>query len=331
MRRALFLPLVAIALLRCVGSDPVGSSTDVDGGGGTGSSSGNPDPGADAGGSTIPSGPPECEANQARCVDKQSQKCTAEGKWGSLVPCTNQVCIDGTCQGVCEPGKTKCDNANGIQTCEANGQWSAPNVCTNSTCIQGKCSGSCSPGQAICSGNGLQTCQPADGGYEWGDPVSCGNQTCCGPALGQSCQGACAPLQTQCSGNAGMQTCGTCGVWGQTTACNNQTCTGAYPAGACNGSCAPGQVQCIAGNVAQSCQANGTWGGDVACSSSDKTCYQGVCSGVCAPGQERCVTDVIKIETCNTMGQYVQTTCPKINNFQRTCVVTGTNQAECQQ
>jgi hypothetical protein len=182
-------------------------------------------------------------------------------------PCSDQACINGTCRGVCTPGKLRCAS-NAVQTCEANGNWGTPVACVSSTCTNGKCTGSCSAGQVECSGNALIAC---DGGT-WGDPVSCGNTTCCGAAFAKSCQGSCAPEQTRCSGNA-VQTCGACGVWGTGVTCVSSTCYGAYPTVACTGECVDGQRKCVDSKHAATCRNGGQW--------VEQTCVNACQSGYC--------------------------------------------------
>jgi hypothetical protein len=192
---------------------------------------------------------------------------TAAPQCSDAAPCTEQACVNGTCQGVCGPGKLRCAS-NAVQTCESNGAWGTPVDCVSSTCTNGKCSGACSAGQVECSGNALITC---DGGT-WSDPDSCGNTTCCGSAFVKSCQGNCAPQQTRCSGNA-VQTCGPCGVWGNPATCVNSTCLGTYPAVACGGECAVGTRKCVDATHAWTCGITGRW--------QVQTCPTACSSGYC--------------------------------------------------
>src|SRR5262249_22506627 len=94
--------------------------------------------------------------------------------WSSAVPCLNQTCILGTCQGSCAPNGLGC-SGNQPQQCDASGNWqNSGSACAPPTpsCLSGAC---------VCA---TQTCNGACVD-ESSDPNNCG-----------ACGKVCSPWET---------------------------------------------------------------------------------------------------------------------------------------
>jgi formylglycine-generating enzyme len=76
--------------------------------------------------------------------------------------CTNQACVNGSCQGSCTPLQKHCDPAgsNGTQTCDSNGSWGPLTGCTGTTpvCSAGDCVACPSTGGPVMVGVPLNYC-----------------------------------------------------------------------------------------------------------------------------------------------------------------------------
>jgi hypothetical protein len=74
-----------------------------------------------------------CSGNGVRAI------CLDNDYYGSVTPCVNQACINGTCYGVCTPGATQC-SGNAVQTCSVSGLWGTGVACASSqSCSGGVC------------------------------------------------------------------------------------------------------------------------------------------------------------------------------------------------
>jgi hypothetical protein len=82
----------------------------------------------------------DCSPGQTFCAGNGVQTCGMCGTLGPPVPCVDQSCILGKCQGVCAPGQTQC-LGNAVQVCDVTGNWAPWMTCSGSTpnCSNGAC------------------------------------------------------------------------------------------------------------------------------------------------------------------------------------------------
>jgi hypothetical protein len=162
-----------------------------------------------------------CVPGTAQCAGNGVETCQPDGTPGAAVPCVNQTCVNGKCQGICAPGQTQCEG-NGVKSCQPDGSWGAPASCGNQACVNGQCQGVCAPGQTTCSGQQPQVCDTT--GHWQDNGPACNHQTC----IAGSCQGICAPGETA-PGCPPIQSCQTLPA----------TCdgTGHFPSPQCNYAC----------------------------------------------------------------------------------------------
>jgi sulfatase modifying factor 1 len=170
----------------CVAGEPDASTEGTGGIAGTGGGGGAISAGNGGIGGQPAAG--ECVPDQVQCFFNAVQRCGASGHWEGPVPCVGQACVDGTCTGVCEPGRTCVENS--VFECTAAGVW-VTSECENQACSQGSCIGECAAGKARCFGSGVQLCDAAG---QWGSPMLCDSAT---PFCSD---GACTELQPSCDG-----------------------------------------------------------------------------------------------------------------------------------
>lgn len=153
---------------------------------------------------------------------------------------------------VCTNGQADCAGPSGAPRSCVNGQWVDQTACSgsNSVCVAGKCA-VCNPTATLCSGNGLETCDPTG---HWTAPVACSgaNPVCLGTACVQ-----CNPTDKTCQGSDSLS-CDQTGHWQTTSSCQY----GCKGAGVCN-ACAPNMVKCDLSNDNQDhafvCDPNNVW------------------------------------------------------------------------
>lgn len=150
--------------------------------------------------------------------------------------CTDQACVDGACQGTCEPETSRCKSLQ-PQTCDAAGAWQDNGAACPNVCSGGACSGTCMPTAKRCNGKVPQTCDETG---TWQDGTAC-TYACTGAG---NCTGVCSPGGKRCS-SGGVQTCSSTGQWGTAAACAYHYCQG----GTCK---APPSCQGLASNCGPS-------------------------------------------------------------------------------
>lgn len=161
-----------------------------------------------------------CLQGAKQCSGNTPQACVA-GQWedDAAGPCSNQTCVNGTCEGACAPGK-RCVGAI-VQTCNSLGEWTIETTCAAAqVCIAGKCIAECVQGDLRCFNNALQTC---DANGLWGKNHPCVGSTC--NPITATCVGVCEHKQSRCLGNI-PQTCNVNGQWiGDEPCLGEQVCS----------------------------------------------------------------------------------------------------------
>ena len=98
-----------------------------------------------------------CSPKDTKCASNTPATCSTIGAWvPDSVACTNQTCVNGTCQGACAPGQMQCASSMQPQTCGSTGTWQNATACASGQCVSGTCVASLPSCQT--SGAGLSDC-----------------------------------------------------------------------------------------------------------------------------------------------------------------------------
>ncbi len=227
------------------------------------------------------------------------------GQWQDIMACSGStpLCLNGNCV-ACSPGTLGCDVLQ-PQSCDQSGTWQDLGQACPYMCNAGKCGGVCTPGTQQCADSTDSESCSAAGAWTI---TPCTGSICAGAGV---C-GVCMPNATKCDDGTHTDTCGPDGNWEGPVVCGSgETCT----SGACTGgACSTGATRCQ-GNSVQTCT-GGQWGSTMACSS--QTCVNGSCVGVCAPGQTKCDGSTNSVQTCDSSGNWVDST--NCTTTSQTCV-----------
>lgn len=152
-------------------------------------------PSADAG--QVDASAADCAAGSRRCgPDGQPQVCLDPGGWIDDTPCLDgDDCVDGECMAprICEPGASRCADAETLETCNLLGTAWDPMDCAGRCRAAGESATCdeeiCVPGEKRCEGELLvKICNDLGTGYE-------AHQQCDRARAGEQCdQGECVPL-----------------------------------------------------------------------------------------------------------------------------------------
>jgi hypothetical protein len=263
---------------------------------GTGGASATPGGTTGSGGAVSTSGAPavpaECQPGAKRCeaLAPVLQTCSNDGRWQNEA--CPFVCQNGACVGACRPGDRQCSDLQ-PQRCNDFGEFVVDGPACAAQCEDGACTGQCRNGATQCaSGDSLQTC--VDGA--WSTATAC-EFTC----VSGACGGECDPGKGRCASSTEAETCSSSGEWA-----NRTNCPFVCAEETCGGECKPGEKRCSANDL-EVCGAGGEWALSQACTNA---CVNQACGGVCKPGAKRCGAAANTLETCDAVGQWVQSSCP---------------------
>jgi hypothetical protein len=208
----------------------------------------------------------DCTPGQKDCATStQPRTCNTEGAWANATACSNQTCVNGTCQGVCTFNSTRCaGDGVSYERCNAAGQWEPGGQCVNQACVTGAtvCSGVCTPGAVQCSGAQPQVC---NSNGQWQN-----NGSSCGFGC-RVANGATSCCSNPCTGNGGAacnktvtNACGVSATCGATCdagfECLNSVC-----------SCENFPASCVDADTRRTC-VSGTRYTDTTCSGNARCC-----------------------------------------------------------
>jgi hypothetical protein len=156
----------------------------------------------------------DCIPGYRGCADAATTGlCGVRSEWTELEACTDQACVQGVCQGECEPGDRRCVSDR-VEVCDAAGAWQVSDVCDHGCATEQpwpQCR-ACDTGVRQCSGIIQQECDATGFFVDLGAcPSACVD--------GQCVTGAECSYRDQRCVSGSLETCASDGTWAVSKSC----------------------------------------------------------------------------------------------------------------